>query len=90
MKLILLTTPKTKSYYSREDSMQLARTIEFGDSIQQENKVVLYVNWQKNPDFNRNDFNDANHLNTAGATKLGYKIDSLLNTLGQKNVHNEN
>lgn len=78
VKLILLNTPKTKDYFSRLNNTQLKIVTNFADSLQQSNSNVIYVNWQKNKDFDLNDFNDADHLNTAGATKLGKKIDSLL------------
>lgn len=81
VKLILLNTPKTKDYCSRLDSLQLNEVTNFADSLQKSTTNVLYVNWQKNSDFDYKDFNDADHLNSAGASKLGRKISSLLDKI---------
>jgi len=79
--LILVGTPLTPLLLQNIPKDDLVYTKNLADSMQKTFNNVKWLDWNSNSDFQLNDFTDIDHLNKYGATKLGYKLDSILKTL---------
>lgn len=78
IKVLMVTLPTWKSYYSGLDSLQVRRNHLLCDSLVHAYPNLKYVDDIKNTDFLKSDFFDADHLNTDGAKKYSVKLDSLI------------
>lgn len=79
IRVVLLTTPTYRSYYELLDEEQLDQMIECCTTLANEHSNTIYLNWLKHPDFDEQDFWDADHLNEFGAIKLTRLLDEELN-----------
>jgi hypothetical protein len=83
IKVILITSPVHKYYYTQVNPAQIARTISEATKLRDKFDIT-YVNLFRDPSFKDTDFYDGDHMNELGAKKLTLKIDSVvthLNTL---------
>lgn len=77
LQLVLLITPTTPEYYNGIKSSQWNEVLEFTDSLQKREEIVL-LNLMKSDRFVRTDFFDADHLAKSGAEKLSAILDSTI------------
>jgi len=84
--LLLLNTPKTPEFIANLYKPQMKSTNDYVNLLVHEYKNIKYLNWQTCDDFNLNYFKDSHHLNSAGASKLSIKLDSLLFKLDSTNL----
>ena len=76
IRVILLTPPVYKTFYSPADTALLNTSIRACQSIQQKFSNVKYFNFLEDTDFTIDDFFDLSHMNKAGAKKLSEKINA--------------
>lgn len=81
IKLLIVTTPTYKTYYSKLDSNQMNETTLALKTVAANNSSVEYRDFLKDSRFNKNDFYDADHLNDQGAHKFSLMLDSIVNTM---------
>ncbi|MCD8268291.1 MAG: DUF1574 domain-containing protein [Parabacteroides sp.] len=70
IKLYLITTPTWHSYYEHLDEHQLNRTFSTAKEITNNHKNVFYFNFLKDNRFDKDDFNNGDHLSEKGAAKF--------------------
>lgn len=80
-KLIILTTPTYHTYWENLKKEQLDKMVETLDNFVMKHNNCYYLNWIANPDFVKEDFHDANHLDETGAKKLSLKLVNWIDSL---------
>jgi hypothetical protein len=78
VKVIFFTPPAYKSYRENLNKEQSDKTIETMTKFVNEHPNCLYINLSDDPDFEAEDFYDADHLNEIGAEKLSKKINAII------------
>jgi len=82
VKLIFLTTPTYYIYRENINKNQLNKMVETMNDFVAKHNNCYYINWFENPDFVKEDYYDADHLDEIGAEKLSKKlafyVDSLM------------
>lgn len=78
IKVILITMPAFESYVQNLDANQLEKTISAGRTMENEFHNCFYFNFLNDKRFTRDDFLDADHLNSRGAEKFTILLDSLI------------
>lgn len=74
VRLLLVTTPLSKSYRENQDVVQGMDTRRRLDRFLREYPETYYVNFRDDPAFGAEDFYDADHLNLDGAKKLSRSL----------------
>jgi hypothetical protein len=70
IRVLLVTTPTYRSYYSNLEQQQLQETVEIGIEMEKKYSNCNYYNLLKSSSFTEIDFYDGDHLNKMGAKKL--------------------
>lgn len=80
VKVVFVTTPTYKTYYSRINADQWDNTHKIIEDICRKNSNCQYINLLKNEGnlFTEKDFSDADHLSETGAEKMSKLINQLL------------
>ena len=80
VKVVFVTTPTYKTYYSRINADQWDNTHKIIEDICQKNSNCRYINLLKNEGnlFTEKDFSDADHLSEIGAEKMSKLINQFL------------
>ncbi len=80
VKVVFVTTPTYKTYYSRINADQWDNTHKIIEDICQKNSNCRYINLLKNEGnlFTEKDFSDADHLSETGAEKMSKLINQFL------------
>ncbi|WP_148304612.1 hypothetical protein [Formosa agariphila] len=78
VKVVLITMPAYASYVKHLDAVQLDSTLLVGKSMQNKFANCTYFNFLEEKSFGKQDFLDADHLNSQGAEKFSKRIDSIL------------
>jgi len=81
VKLIILTTPTYHSYFENLSKEHLNKMDKTMNDFVSKYHNCYYLNWNEDPDFTKEDFHDANHLDEAGAKKLSLKLTSIIDSL---------
>ena len=81
VKLILLTTPAYNTYRENLNNEQLSKMIETMNDFAAKHDNCFYLNWLDSPDFVKEDFRDADHLDEIGAEKLSKKLVFYIDSL---------
>ena len=78
IKVILLTTPTFHTYYDVLNQDQVIEREEICNSLVQKYNHVIFLDWLKHEQFDKDDFFDADHLNEYGAEKLTKMLDEFI------------
>jgi len=78
VQVILLSTPTHETYRNHLDSLQLQKTIQFCDDLQNNFQNVTYLNYFEDPRFLEQDYYNSDHLNRLGAVKLSTILNEYL------------
>lgn len=78
IRVVLISLPVYKSYYTNLNDSQLYKTLSFGKLMTQEFENCSYINMLDDGRFIKDDFFDADHLNAKGAKKFSSILNSLL------------
>jgi len=82
IKLIFLTTPAYHSFRENLNMEQFNKVVDTMNDIVAKHSNCYYLNCIEDPDFTKEDYYDADHLNGCGAEKLSKKlalyVDSLM------------
>ena len=80
IKVVFVTTPTYKTYYSRINADQWDNTHKIIEDICRKNSNCQYINLLKNDGnlFTEKDFSDADHLSEIGAEKMSKLINQFL------------
>ena len=80
VKVVFVTTPTYKTYYSRINADQWDNTHKIIEDICRKNSNCQYINLLKNEGdlFTEKDFSDADHLSETGAEKMSKLINQFL------------
>ena len=80
VKVVFVTTPTYKTYYSRINADQWDNTHKIIEDICRKNSNCQYINLLKNKGnlFTEKDFSDADHLSETGAEKMSKLINQFL------------
>ncbi|WP_157757614.1 hypothetical protein [Pseudalgibacter alginicilyticus] len=83
IKVLLVTTPVYKSYFSNLDKKQLNTTIAVGEQMESNYINCYYYNLLNSFKFTDDDFFDSDHLNEKGAEKLTFFLNEEILTLDE-------
>ncbi|MGB3463887.1 MAG: hypothetical protein WBA74_01395 [Cyclobacteriaceae bacterium] len=75
VRILFLIPPVYESYYNNLDGTQLAKTLEAIEAVSLGCKDCKFLNLIDDPNFERTDYYDADHLSEIGAKKLSLQID---------------
>lgn len=70
IQVLLLNTPTSPNFRAHEETHQKAINEKVLRQLLKQYPEILYLDWEADPRFTPEDFYDADHLNTDGATKL--------------------
>lgn len=79
VQVILLTLPAWKTYRALLDPQQLKAMENNAEKMSATYKNCIYLNLLDDPDFIKEDFHSADHLNDVGAKKLSLKLNEIIN-----------
>ena len=88
IELILITTPTHKYYHNHLDKKQLSVMSKTINDFVKNQSNLHYLNWLNHPDFQDEDFYDADHLNEIGAEKLSLKLSEFIDSLNNIDLGN--
>lgn len=78
MKVLIVSPPTSRAYYSHLRPTLVKRTRTLCDSLAKSYPETRYIDQQKSTSFQDADFFDADHLNTHGAKKFSMQLDSIM------------
>ena len=83
VKVVFVTTPTYKTYYSRINADQWGNTHKIIEYLCRKNSNCQYINLLKNEGnlFTEKDFSDADHLSETGAEKMSKLINQFLTSM---------
>src|SRR5690606_3831228 len=79
IEVILVTTPTYWTYSSNLEKTQLDKTLNTAKSVCSEFERCEYYNFLTDTAFIAEDFKDADHLNSIGATKFSHILNQIVN-----------
>jgi hypothetical protein len=85
IQVILYTTPAYRTYVSNLNKKQLDLTINTAIEFANNYSNCTYFNLLEDHSFNADDFSDADHFNLKGAKKFSIKLDSIIDTVVNRN-----
>lgn len=77
-KILFVTTPTFHTYWEHLSQNQMNNTIEIISKLSLQNDFVKYYNFIDSPEFTKEDFDDADHLNGKGAAKFSEILNNLI------------
>ena len=79
IQVVLITLPAWKTYRALLDPQQLKSMEDNAEKMSETYGNCIYVNLLDDPDFIKDDFHSADHLNDTGAKKLSLKLNEIIN-----------
>ncbi|WP_185269611.1 hypothetical protein [Chryseobacterium bernardetii] len=84
IKILFVACPVTKYYSRLTNNKQLYKTFSFLNEKFKTNKNCHYLNLMNDSEFSDIDFYDSDHLNSTGAKKFTFKIDTEIKKISTK------
>ncbi len=78
IQVLLLNTPTSATFQAHEEAHQKAINEKVLHQLLTLYPEILYLDWEADPHFTPDDFYDADHLNTDGATKLTQLVKTFI------------